>query len=164
MTLEGEPRRAYQRLFDLTYPAKPPVPAWHGSGTRLLANVVEPASISSPKHLPVFGNPDRTFDLVLNFILPAAIFPGGGYIKALRDTDVRELLSGVSSPTMLLRRRNDRAVRVEAGHDMARQISGAHFVELDGNDHWFFAGDQRPRLNAIERFIRGLPGDRRHRR
>lgn len=99
-------------------------------------------------------------------LLRAASSPGAIWdvLKALRDTDVRDLLSRVSSPTMVLHRRNDRAVRVEAGRDMARQIPGAQFVELDGNDHWFFAGDQRPILVAIERFIRGLPGNRRHRR
>jgi hypothetical protein len=29
-------------------------------------------------------------------------------------------------------------------------------VELDGNDHWFFAGDQKPVLEAIERFVSAL--------
>jgi pimeloyl-ACP methyl ester carboxylesterase len=82
-------------------------------------------------------------------------------LKALRDTDVRHLLPRVSLPTLVLHRRNDRAVRIEAGRDMASQITGAQFVELDGDDHWFFAGAQQPVLEAIKRFVDALQRDRR---
>jgi hypothetical protein len=40
---------------------------------------------------------------------------------------------------------------------VASRIRGAQFVELDGNDHWFFAGDQQPVLEAIRRFTEALP-------
>jgi len=90
-------------------------------------------------------------------LLRAASSPGGiwAVLKALRDTDVRHLLPLVSVPTLVLHRRNDRAVRI--GRDMASQITGAQFVELDGNDHWFFAGAQQPVLEAIKRFVNALP-------
>jgi pimeloyl-ACP methyl ester carboxylesterase len=96
-------------------------------------------------------------------LLRAASSPGGiwAVLKALRDTDVRHLLPRVSVPTLVLHRRNDRAVHIAAGRDMASQITGAEFVELDGNDHWFFAGAQQPVLEAIKRFVRALPRDRR---
>jgi hypothetical protein len=44
---------------------------------------------------------------------------------------------------------------------MASQITGAQFVELDGNDHWFFAGAQQPVLEAVKRFVNALPRGRR---
>jgi pimeloyl-ACP methyl ester carboxylesterase len=96
-------------------------------------------------------------------LLRAASSPGGiwAVLKALRDTDVRHLLPRVSVPTLVLHRRNDRAVRIEAGRDMAKQIAGAQFVELDGNDHWCFAGAQQPLLEAIKPFVDALPRDRR---
>jgi pimeloyl-ACP methyl ester carboxylesterase len=96
-------------------------------------------------------------------LLRAASSPGSiwAVLKALRDTDVRHLLPRVSVPTLVLHRRNDRAVRIAAGRDMASQIAGAQFVELDGNDHWFFAGAQQPVLEAIKRFVNALPRDRR---
>jgi DNA-binding SARP family transcriptional activator len=96
-------------------------------------------------------------------LLRAASSPGGiwAVLKALRDTDVRHLLPLVSVPTLVLHRRNDRAVRIEGGRDMARQITGAQFVELDGNDHWFFAGAQQPLLEAVRQFASALPRDRR---
>jgi len=96
-------------------------------------------------------------------LLRAASSPGAiwAVLKALRDTDVRHLLPRVSVPTLVLHRRNDRAVRIAAGRDMASQITGAQFVELDGNDHWFFAGAQQPVLEAIKRFVNALRRDRR---
>jgi len=99
-------------------------------------------------------------------LLRAASSPGGirAVLKALRDTDVRQLLPRISVPTLVLHRRNDRAVRIEAGRDMASRIPGAHFVELDGSDHWFFAGAQQPVLEAIKRFVVALPRDRKQAR
>lgn len=96
-------------------------------------------------------------------LLRAASSPGGiwAVLEALRDTDVRHLLPRVSVPTLVLHRRDDRAVRIAAGRDMARQITGAQFVELDGNDHWFFAGGQQPALDAIKGFVNALPRERR---
>jgi DNA-binding SARP family transcriptional activator/pimeloyl-ACP methyl ester carboxylesterase len=96
-------------------------------------------------------------------LLRAASSPGAiwAVLKALRDADVRHLLPRLSVPTLVLHRRADRAVRMAAGRDMASQITGAEFVELDGNDHWFFAGAQQPVLEAIKRFVNALPRDRR---
>jgi len=92
-------------------------------------------------------------------LLRAASSPGGigAVLEALRDTDVRHLLPRVAVPTLVLHRRNDQAVRIAAGRDMAGHIRGAEFVELDGDDHWFFAGDQQPVLAAITRFVGALP-------
>jgi pimeloyl-ACP methyl ester carboxylesterase len=96
-------------------------------------------------------------------LLRAASSPGGigAVLESLRDTDVRHLLPQVRVPTLVLHRRNDQAVRIAAGRDMASHIAGAEFVELDGDDHWFFAGDQRPVLEAIKRFAGALPRGRR---
>lgn len=88
-------------------------------------------------------------------LLRAASSPGAicAVLDALRDTDVRQLLPRLAVPTLVLHRRGDRAVRLDAGRDMASRISGARFVALDGDDHWFFAGDQKPVLAEIGRFI-----------
>jgi len=92
-------------------------------------------------------------------LLRAASSPGGisAVLDALRDTDVRHLLPRVSSPTVVLHRKNDRAVRAAAGRHLANQIPRAQFVELDGNDHWFFAGDQQPVIETVKRFVGALP-------
>jgi DNA-binding SARP family transcriptional activator/pimeloyl-ACP methyl ester carboxylesterase len=95
-------------------------------------------------------------------LLRAASSPGGisAVLEAFRDADVRQLLPQIAMPTLVLHRRNDKAVRIASGRDVASRIKGAQFVELDGHDHWFFAGDQQPVLDAIRRFIDALPRER----
>jgi len=91
-------------------------------------------------------------------VLRAASSPGAikGVLHAMRDTDVRHLLSRVSAPTLVVHRRGDRAVRIGAGRYLASHIAQAQFVELDGADHWAFAGDQQPVLASIKQFIGSL--------
>jgi DNA-binding SARP family transcriptional activator/pimeloyl-ACP methyl ester carboxylesterase len=91
-------------------------------------------------------------------LLRAASSPGAvkGVLEALRDTDVRNLLDRISAPTLVLHRRGDRAVRFGAGQYIARHIAQARFVALEGDDHWVFAGDQRPVLASIKQFLGSL--------
>jgi DNA-binding SARP family transcriptional activator/pimeloyl-ACP methyl ester carboxylesterase len=88
-------------------------------------------------------------------LLRAASSPGAirGVLEALREMDVRHLLGRISAPTLVLHRRGDRAVRIGAGRHLASHIADARFVELDGNDHWIFAGDQQPVLASIKQFV-----------
>lgn len=88
-------------------------------------------------------------------LLRAASSPGAikAVVEALRDTDVRPLLPHISTPTLILHRRGDRAVRIEAGRHLAEAIPGARLVELDGNDHWLWAGDQQSVLEQIRVFL-----------
>ena len=88
-------------------------------------------------------------------LLRAASSPGAikGVLEALRDTDVRHLLGRISAPTLVLHRRGDRAVRIGAGRHLASHIAQARFIELDGADHWPFAGDQHPVLASIRQFV-----------
>jgi len=78
-------------------------------------------------------------------LLRAASSPGAikAVLESLRDTDVRHLLPLIATPTLVLHRRGDRAVRIEAGRRLASAIPDARLVELDGDDHWLWAGDQR---------------------
>lgn len=91
-------------------------------------------------------------------LLRAASSPGGisAVLEAFRDADVRHLLPRISVPTLVLHRRDDRAVRITAGRDIASRIRGAELVELEGSDHWFFAGDQGPVFEAIGRFMKRI--------
>lgn len=81
-----------------------------------------------------------------------------GAIKAIldgiRDTDVRSLLPLVCVPTLVLHRRGDRGVPVESGRYLASHIPGARYVELPGDDHWWWVGDTQAIRDEIERFIR----------
>ena len=79
-------------------------------------------------------------------------------LEALRDTDVRHLLARVTVPTLVLHRRGDRAVRLGAGKYLAEHIRRARFVELDGADHWAFAGDQQAVVEEVGRFVADVGG------
>lgn len=84
-------------------------------------------------------------------LLRAGSSPGAlrRVLHALRDVDVRPLLSRITVPTLVAHRRGDRAVRPAAGRFLAENIPGAEFRLLDGDDHWFWAGDQQQGLAAI---------------
>jgi pimeloyl-ACP methyl ester carboxylesterase len=87
-------------------------------------------------------------------LLRAASSPGAvaGLLEALRDADVRPLLEKVSARTIVLHRSGDRAVRVEAGRHLAARIPDARFIQVDGDDHWFWVGDQQALLDSISGF------------
>ncbi|WP_081162670.1 alpha/beta hydrolase [Ensifer aridi] len=91
-------------------------------------------------------------------LLRAASSPGAirAVLAALRDTDVRSLLSSIRVPTLVLHRRGDRAVRFDAGRHLAEEIPSARFVELDGIDHWAWAGDQDAVIDRIRTFAAQL--------
>jgi class 3 adenylate cyclase len=72
------------------------------------------------------------------------------------DIDTRRVLSLIRVPTLTLHRTHDRVVSAERGRDLARRISGAKYVELPGEDHAPFAGDQDRLVGEIEEFLTGM--------
>jgi class 3 adenylate cyclase len=69
--------------------------------------------------------------------------------------DIRSLLGSVHAPTLVLHRTNDRFVAVEAGRYLAHRLPQAPLIELPGEDHLPFAGDQEGILTATEEFLTG---------
>lgn len=76
--------------------------------------------------------------------------------KMNAEIDVRDVLPLVRVPTLVMHRRDDLCLKVEEGRYVADRIPTARFVELDGNDHLPFVGDQESVLDEIERFVAGL--------
>jgi pimeloyl-ACP methyl ester carboxylesterase/DNA-binding winged helix-turn-helix (wHTH) protein len=69
------------------------------------------------------------------------------------DIDVRHILPTIRVPTLVLHRSGDRCLRVQEGKYVAGLIPGARFVELPGDDHLPFVGEQDQLLDEIERFL-----------
>jgi pimeloyl-ACP methyl ester carboxylesterase len=69
------------------------------------------------------------------------------------EVDIRHVLPTISVPTLVIHRRGDRCLRIEEGRFLAERIPGARMVELPGDDHLPFAGDQEAILGAVERFV-----------
>jgi pimeloyl-ACP methyl ester carboxylesterase/DNA-binding CsgD family transcriptional regulator len=63
--------------------------------------------------------------------------------------DVRSLLAKLDVPTTVIVRANDRVISAEHGRYVARNIRGAHYVELPGTDHLPFTGDASAVASAI---------------
>jgi class 3 adenylate cyclase len=82
-----------------------------------------------------------------------------GAIKALTllnaQIDVRPILPAIQIPTLVLHRRGDLQVPIEAGRDLVRQIPHAKFVEYAGDDHVFWSGDVEALLGDIQQFLTG---------
>src|SRR5207247_2348423 len=71
------------------------------------------------------------------------------------EIDIRHLLPSIRVPTLILHRSGDLTLPVEVGRYMAGQIAGAKYVELPGNDHLPFVGDQDAILDEVEQFLTG---------
>jgi class 3 adenylate cyclase len=75
------------------------------------------------------------------------------------DTDVRGALPLIQAPTLILHRRQDRAVNYRAARWLSEQIEASDYVELEGEDHFPWVGDSDAALAAIEEFLTGVrPG------
>jgi class 3 adenylate cyclase len=83
--------------------------------------------------------------------------PGGVRAIALLNAqiDTRPILPSVQVPTLVLHRRADARVPIEAGRDLAARIPGARFIEYPGGDHAYWTGDTEVLLGDIEEFITG---------
>src|SRR5688500_5061642 len=58
------------------------------------------------------------------------------------EIDIRDVLPSIRVPTLVLHRRGDRCLKVEEGRYLASKIPRAVFVELPGDDHLPFVGNQ----------------------
>jgi pimeloyl-ACP methyl ester carboxylesterase/DNA-binding CsgD family transcriptional regulator len=73
------------------------------------------------------------------------------------DTDVTGLLALVTAPTLVLHRREDRAIPYRAGRELAAQIPGARLVSLPGRSHFPHVGDSAAVVRAVLEFLGTAP-------
>jgi class 3 adenylate cyclase len=85
-----------------------------------------------------------------------SVTPAGAkaLFRMARDIDVRDVLSAVRVPTLVLHREGDGPDA--GGRYIADRIPGARFVELPGNEHISWAGDYEPILSEVRRFVESL--------
>ncbi|MBD0330174.1 MAG: adenylate/guanylate cyclase domain-containing protein [Thermoleophilia bacterium] len=70
--------------------------------------------------------------------------------------DVRDVLPSVRVPTLVLHRAGDRRVSVQEARWIADRIPRARLVELPGEDHLPWVGDQDAVLDEVEEFLTGV--------
>ena len=76
-------------------------------------------------------------------------------LELLYQIDVEQAAREVSVPTLVLHRREDRAIPFEAARQLAALIPSAELVALDGNAHLPWYGDWRSVVEATLGFIDG---------
>jgi class 3 adenylate cyclase len=76
--------------------------------------------------------------------------------KMNAEIDVRQVLPSIRVPTLVIHREGDECLKVEEGRYVAERIPGARYVELPGEDHLPFVGDQDAILDEVEEFLTGV--------
>jgi pimeloyl-ACP methyl ester carboxylesterase/DNA-binding CsgD family transcriptional regulator len=79
-------------------------------------------------------------------------------VASLRTTytfDATDHLTQITSPTLVLHRRDDRAIPFALGRELAARIPEATFVALDGADHFPWRGDAHAVTDAVISFLGG---------
>jgi pimeloyl-ACP methyl ester carboxylesterase/DNA-binding winged helix-turn-helix (wHTH) protein len=76
--------------------------------------------------------------------------------KMNAEIDVRNVLPSIRVPSLVIHRSEDQCLKVEEGRFVAERIPGAKFVELPGDDHLPFVGDQDAILDEVEEFLTGV--------
>ena len=88
----------------------------------------------------------------LSAATPAETYEG---IRSLGPVDIRGVLGSVQAPVLVLHRRGDRAADVRASRYLAERVPGARFVELPGDDHLPFFGDQDTVVELTQELLTG---------
>ncbi|MCA1842134.1 MAG: adenylate/guanylate cyclase domain-containing protein, partial [Actinobacteria bacterium] len=80
------------------------------------------------------------------------------HYQIARNSDLRAVLRTITAPTLVMHRKDNRYYPPPLGRYLAANIPGARYVELDGADHFLWAGDAGPMLDTIEEFLTGTLG------
>ncbi|WP_430408405.1 alpha/beta fold hydrolase [Kordia sp.] len=77
--------------------------------------------------------------------------------KMNTQVNIIDILRYIKVPTLLMQRTNDIDVKIEEGKFIAERIKDSKFIEFDGNDHLFWAGNTHEVLFEMKKFIHQLP-------
>ena len=115
-----------------------------------------PQGISVTMWAPSIASDPRAVEGLASYFRASAS-PGAAaaIMRMNREIDVRHILPATRVPTLILHRTAERVIDVEHARYMAQRIPGAKLVELPGEDHVAFLGDQGSILDEIEQFLTG---------
>jgi class 3 adenylate cyclase len=83
---------------------------------------------------------------------PGAVEP---ILRAIGETDVREVLPLIRVPTLVARRSGDQQVDPRHAHYVCEQVPDARYLELPGEESVVFLGDTDELLDEVEELITG---------
>ena len=76
-------------------------------------------------------------------------------LELIGKFDVRDVLSSIRVPTLVLHRRGDEFIKIEHSRYIAGRIPDARLVELEGRDNMFSLGDSEAIIGEVEEFLTG---------
>jgi class 3 adenylate cyclase len=120
-----------------------------GWGTGASLSVLAPSLAADERFRRWWGRFER------HSVRPGMVAP---IFAALGALDIRPVLPAIRVPTLIMHRRGDRLIDVANGRYLAASIPGARYVELEGEDHIYFAGDSDALLDEVEEFVTGSRG------
>ena len=82
------------------------------------------------------------------------------WFRITMDIDIRDVLPAIRVPTLVVHRSGDRVIPPESGRYLAGHIPGARYVEVPGDDHFPFVGENEPIMDEIEEFLTGMRPER----
>jgi DNA-binding CsgD family transcriptional regulator/class 3 adenylate cyclase len=101
---------------------------------------------------------DRAFQAWWTTYLRMSASPGAAVALSRMNMEiyVRQALPAISAPSLVIYRSGDQTITVGNGRYLAEHIRGAKYIELPGDDHLPFVGDQDAILAEIEHFVTGI--------
>src|SRR6266576_136074 len=115
-----------------------------------------PQGISVTMWAPSIASDPRAVEGLASYFRASASPGAAAAIRRMnREIDVRHILPATRVPTLILHRTAECVIDVEHARYMAQRIPGAKLVELPGEDHVAFLGDQDSILDEIEQFLTG---------
>jgi pimeloyl-ACP methyl ester carboxylesterase/DNA-binding CsgD family transcriptional regulator len=118
------------------------VRAHWGAGSRLLADVWVPGADAPTR--------DRFARLQRAAATPEI---AAAMLETVYATDLRDVLTRVRAPALVLHRRDDRAMPFAQGREAASLLPDARFVALEGDAHPPWLGDGAAVLAAVTAFL-----------
>ena len=164
-------------LFAATYPGRTEAVVMIGGYSRRLRTTEHPIGVETPEEVArilerIPQEWGGSFGLAAR--APSAMSDErfvrwwGGYLRSSASPaaavaltrmnsaiDVQHVLPTIRVPVLVLHRRGDRAVPAAAGKLVADRVPSARYVELAGDDHLPFVGDQDAILEEIQQFLTG---------
>lgn len=71
--------------------------------------------------------------------------------------DCREEAQALARPTLVIHRRKDRTIKLDAGRELAALVQDAEFLPLEGNAHVPWEGAVEPLVDAVLHFLGATP-------
>jgi class 3 adenylate cyclase len=89
------------------------------------------------------------------FRLSASPATAAAVMRMLFEIDVRDVLSTIRAPTLVVHRQDNPIITVDQGRYLADHIEGASFVAVPGADYGLAVGDIDVVIDEVEEFLTG---------